>query len=241
MQAQDSLDNMMRTTARASSAPGSGRAALPPQPFYDARVEAQPAATIYKPDGSFQSLVIQNKMAPTSAKALQGQYARTIRHQKKHYIPNTTIFSRGRQHIAGRSYGEATRRCFDTDYSEHAQTSPIPSNPEKNRKIEHYLPPGSFVTHHFGDKKYQVPGYTGHITGVRDKYAVTYGNLTNVQMEEWAKTNPREYPGQVDGYAKTIKPRHTYILNSNPLPGGVLRSKPPTKMVSGHLTRLQYY
>lgn len=236
----DAIDSFVATSTmqRARSAPSS-QGALPPQVYKDGREQRHPI--VYKPDGSFQSLVVGNKMAPTDVVSQQGEYARAIRQQKKYLLPGTTTYIRGHQHVAGRTYGEAARRNFDTDYLMHVQTSPIPSNPEKNRKIEHVLPAGSFVTHHFGDKPYHIPGYTGHVTGVRDQYAVTYGNMTNTQMKNWSRTNPREYPGQVDGYAKTIKPRHFYTVNSNPLPGGVLRTTAPVKLVPGHLNRLQYY
>lgn len=234
----DSLDVMMAQTQQKEA---EAVQPLAPKMYVDSRQESQPAPLIYKPNGSFKSLVKQNKMLPSDQASMDVINNRKAREDRKHFIPGTTLYTRGKQHVAGRTFGEATNKSFETNYRDLAQESVIPSNPEENREVKHTMPPGSFITHHFGNKPYHIPGYTGHVTGIKDEYGITYGNLTNSQMKQWKADHPERSGRQAEGQAQTIKDPHVYVLNSNPLPGGVLRSDPPRKLVPGKTKMLQYY
>lgn len=228
---QDSLETFVAT----QTAPEEGW-----QEFKNGRDQPQPIC--YKCDGSFKSLVEQNKMPATDANDIAGDAARQNRQTEKHYIPGSTHFYRGKQHVAGATYGNSTRRAFTTPYAVQVESSTLPEDPQENRLVEHKLQKGSFVTTHFGNKPYQVPGYTGHISGTRDVYGQTYGSMTNDQMVQWKKDNPTwGKPEQREGYAKTTKAAHIYTVNSNPLPGGITRNVPPVKLVPSTLNTLQYY
>jgi len=194
----------------------------------------------YDPDGSFESLRESGKLkdqnAPSRAVGA-GEHVSS----KKFYIPGYTGFVRGQQHVSGRTYGEATRRALDTDYRENVCTSPIPSAPQNNRKVEHIQPVDTFVTNTFAGKEYHVPGYTGFVPGVRQVYSRTYGSATSQELYTHALQHPRSRAKEVDGFASSMRPRQTLIIDSAPLPGATRPSKRPEKLIPSHLQHLKFF
>lgn len=213
-----------------------------PPPFADWPCAQQQHPPMFKPNGSFQALRDGGKLADKEFTLSAQQAAIRSQGREKHYsLPGYTGFIRGMQHISGRTYGEATRRAYDTDYREHASTSPVPSDPNRNRKIPHVNPPNSFATHVHGDKVYNLPGYTGFVPGVRHTYAKTYGSATSEEMYKSSIRNPRPSPKEREGFAYTARPRQRLVLDSSPLPGQVATNTAPGKLIPAHLNSLRYF
>jgi hypothetical protein len=198
----------------------------------------------FRPNGSFKTLVQIGKLNLKSTVQGQGEQDAEVATRpydtRNQYMPGYTGFVRGSQHISGRTFGEATRRAMDTDYREHVCTSPIPSSPQNNRKIRQIQPPTSFVTHQFAGKRYMVPGYTGHVPGVRLTYAKTYGSATTQEIIKHSLLLPRVPSSVPRGYADTVRPRQFYPMSSAPLAGPTVESA-PVKLVPSHLKQLRYF
>jgi hypothetical protein len=196
----------------------------------------------FRPNGSHSALIAQGKLMKESTqqaselKLAEGERPQTNRQ----YMPGYTGFVRGMQHVSGRTYGESSRRCLDTDYREHVCTSPIPSAPQNNRKIRQIQPKTSFVTHQFAGKRYHVPGYTGHVPGVRDTYAQTFGGTTTQELYKSSLAIPRVPSNVPRGYADSFRPRQLMALSSAPLAGPTF-DKAPIKLVPSHLKQLRYF
>lgn len=202
-------------------------------PFYNARLEA--IRTVkprpYEPTGSFSHLRGHG----------ESMAARDTMQEKKHYMPGYTGFIRGSQHLSGRTYGEMTRRAYDTEYAEQVSKSPIPSDPHRNRRIQQ-LETNSLVNNeNFIKKTYHVPGYTGHVPGVRYTYAQSYGNSTSQEVQNWNATHNRPISQEQQDFAATSKPRMLIPLDSCPLPGAVYKQDPPEKMIPDHLKYLKFF
>lgn len=213
-----------------------------PPPFADWPCHPQQHPHMFKPDGSFQSLRHGGKLLDKTPTLSAEQAALRSQFREKHYnLPGYTGFIRGMQHISGRTYGAATAKAYDTDYREHACTSPIPSDPHHNRKIPHRNPPNSFATNVHGDKVYQLPGYTGFVPGVRHTYSTTYGSATSQEMYKSAIRDPRPSPIEREGFAYTAKPRQHLVLDSSPLPGQTATNEAPGKLIPSHLNALRFF
>jgi len=209
---------------------------VPMQVFREQRVGGRPL--VFVPTGNFDALRQQGKI--NDPKTREGVQAREIMREKKYYMPGYTGFIRGKQHISGRTYGEMTRRAYDTDYEEHLRTSPVPSGPEKNTKIPHADLVDTFVSNNLSHRKNHVPGYTGHVPGARQKYSKTYGDITHEQVNEFARTNPREPQASTAGFAKTSKMRYLLSIDSAPIPG-TMDCQKPVKLVPAHMEYLRYF
>lgn len=194
----------------------------------------------YEPDGSFEALAAAGKLRDQNGKKSfigAGEHVEN----KKFYIPGYTGFTRGLQHVSGRTYGEATRRALDTDYRENVCTSPIPSSPQNNRKVEHVQPPDTFISNTFAGKEYHVPGYTGFVPGVRQIFSRTYGSATSQELYTHALQHPRARAKEVDGFASSMRPRQQLVIDSAPLPGATRPSKRPEKLIPSHLQHLKFF
>lgn len=195
--------------------------------------------TQFQPNGSFAALRLAGKLADNVNS--QGIEARTIQKEKKYFVPGYTGFVRGSQHISGRTFGEMTRRAFDTDYREHVCTSPIPSGPQANRKIQHIMPENSFMSNigkNNGAK--HVPGYTGHVPGVRATFSKSYGAASAQEMASFLVDHPRDNPQEAENMASTCRPRQMLHIDSAPLPGTQV-SRPPDKLIPAHLKYLRFF
>ena len=149
---------------------------------------------------------------------------------------------RGRQHIAGRTYGETTRRALTSPYSEIVACDTIPSKPQENRHIEQAELKHTFAYSVFGNKRYHVPGYTGFVPNIRAQFGHGYGELTQAEMTRSHANNESHFDhGQVDGHAKTQYGRAKTSLTSNPLPGGSQTHQPPDMMIPRNVKYLKYY
>lgn len=190
---------------------------------------------VYRPNGSFAALQKQGKMEHSQT----GEYRQQMT-AKKSFMPGYTGFVRGSQHISGRTFGEATRRALDTDYRENLCTSPIPSAPQSNRKVRQEELANTFVTNTFGDRVYQLPGYTGHVPGVRATYSKTYGSTTSQEMNRWGSLTQRANPQERPGFAYTQRPRQMLVIDSAPLPGMTKTEKNPEKLIPAHLRYLKF-
>lgn len=194
----------------------------------------------YEPNGDFQALVDSGKLRPegTASRAVgAGEHVSN----KKFYIPGYTGFVRGKQHVSGRTFGSATRRALDTDYRENVCTSPIPSAPQNNRKVEHFQPRDTFVSNTFAGKQYHVPGYTGFVPGVRQAYARTYGSATSSELYTNSLQHPRKAAREREGFAHGMRPRGNLIIDPSPLPGPTGVSGPPSMLVPKHLQHLKFF
>jgi hypothetical protein len=194
----------------------------------------------FEPNGSFKSIRDAGKLGAPNERGISGGAAPYYQ-QKKHYIPHYTGFVRGLQHVAGRTYGEATRRALDTDYRENVCTSPIPSAPQNNMKINHIQPPNTFVSNTFAGKQYHVPGYTGFVPGVRQTYARTFGTATSQEMYTNSLQHPRQHPREAEGKAHSMKPRSFLVVDSAPLPGATRPQAAPDKLIPSHLQHLKFF
>lgn len=195
--------------------------------------------SVFQPTGSFDSLREQGKLSDPKTRG--GEQAREVQREKKYFMPGYTGFIRGQQHISGRTYGEMTRRAYDTDFDEHVQTSPVPSGPQGNRKVRHEDLHDTFVSNNLSHRHNHVPGYTGHVPGVRATYAKTFGESSMQQMAKFGATHPRASPQERQGYAATAKPRGLLPIDSAPLPGTNYCRVAPRKMIPGHLEYVQFF
>lgn len=212
---------------------------LPRQEFKYSR--SQPNAPVFRPDGRFDAL--RESGILSDPRTLPGEGARDTMREKKYRMPGYTGYIRGSQHISGRTYGEMTRRAYDTNYDEHLRTSPIPSGPQGNRKVPNAYLRDTFVTNNLSDRHNHVPGYTGHVPGVRATYSKTFGESTMQEMKRFGETysRPDAMATQQAGMASTIKPRQLLTIDSAPLPGTTYVTEPPAKMIPGNLKYLRFF
>ncbi len=134
------------------------------------------------------SLSPEEEEAERQARGDVPDYAR-----RKHFMPGYTGYIRGKQHIKGRTFGEATNRALERDYRELACTSPIPSDPAHNRKIPMARPSNTFVgAQKIGETMTHVPGYSGYIPRSRDAFGVTFGAISSAQLRSVNSTQDRE-------------------------------------------------
>lgn len=195
---------------------------------------------VFKPDGSFQALRQQGKLS--DPRTFEGEEARDVMREKKYFMPGYTGFVRASQHISGRTYGEMTRRAYDTEFAEHLRTSPIPSGPQANRKIPQQELQDTFVSNNLSFRENHVPGYTGHVPGARATYAKTFGETTLQQMKTFKDTYPRQNQSfSKPNFAATVKPRQLMPIDSAPLPGTTYRIDAPRKMIPPHIEYLRFY
>jgi len=196
-------------------------------------------ATLFRPNGSFDSLREQGKLRDSKNEDEEG--ARDVMREKKFRMPGYTGFIRGSQHISGRTYGEKTRRAYDTNFGELVCTSPIPSAPQGNRKITQKHLEDTFVDNNLSHRHNHVPGYTGHVPGVRATYSKTFGEATMQEMKTFGATYPRPSPADREGFAATIRPRDLLSVDSAPLPGTTYIHSAPVKLIPGHLKYLKFF
>jgi len=137
----------------------------------------------YQPENAFQAL--QDKSTNKHAKTRGIQQDTSTR---DYHIPGYTGFVRGSQHVAGRTYGEATRKALTTSYRENSCTSPIPSGPQNNGRIAQETNHDSFVSKVIGVKSYHLPNYTGYVPGVKTTFGKTYGASTSEHFAAQSKT-----------------------------------------------------
>lgn len=189
--------------------------------------------TGFQPGASFQCL-------RDSGKLVTGEKQVNPAMQQKHLMPGYTGFIRGHQHISGRSYGEMTRRAYNTPYEELVTTSPIPSEPQKNRKIQQDDLPNSYMYQVLQGKPYLLPNYTGHVPGARHCYARSHGEITRQMMAEHAKNHPRAPAQEAAGQAATSTCRMRLDVNSAPVPGSHNKTK-PVKLVPENVRYLKYF
>lgn len=194
----------------------------------------------FQPNGSFSALRLAGKLADTTTvKAID---ARSVQKEKKYFMPGYTGFVRGSQHISGRTFGEMTRRAYDTDYREHVCTSPIPSAPQANRKVQHRMPPNSYISNIANTgKANHVPGYTGHVPGVRQTYSKSFGAATAEEMDMFLSDHPRDPSQEAPRMASTCRPRQMLHIDSAPLPGGAKVETAPDKLIPSHLKYLRFF
>jgi hypothetical protein len=200
------------------------------------QLRQQPGPTKPYMPATFNSLCEAGKIATNEAVG-QGDPRRT-------YLPGYTGFVRGRQHISGRTFGETSRMASDINYTEHVVTSPIPSDPQKNRKIPHLDLEERFmygVTNKHAPN--HIPGYTGHVPCQRASYAKTFGSSTKKNMKTFSENHQRRHAQERNGYAHTIHARDFLHIDSNPLPGDItcIGARAPQKVLPAHLKYVQYF
>jgi hypothetical protein len=193
----------------------------------------------FNPQSSFKSLRDAGKLADLSTATPLPKTA--LHDEKKSFMPGYTGFIRGSQHIGGRTYGELTRRAYDTDYREHVCTSPIPSGPQANRKNAQIVPEDSFMSNISKNQVSHVPGYTGHVPGVRQTYAKSYGGATGQEMTKFLSEHPRANPQERPDFAFTARPRSFIPIDSAPVPGPQNTDKAPDKLIPSHLKYLRFF
>lgn len=248
MQQADSLDTMTRDQILAGPSEVKHRDQAMPQ--FQRAPRAQSA------EGNYTVWELKQQPGPTKAFRTGGSFNAMISSGKislgqdqqkpdtrRTYLPGYTGFQRGRQHISGRTFGETSRLANDIAYTEHVRTSPIPSNPQANRKIPHDDLKDRFMYGVTKNEFYQVPGYTGHVPGQRAAYSNTYGSSTKTQMANFQAKHQRRHPQEKPGYAYTSKARDFYHIDSTPLPGDIncVGAQPPRKVLPGHLQYVQYF
>lgn len=197
----------------------------------------KPPGALFRPNGSFDSLREQGKLQDGQLNELELRKMG----EKKFRMPGYTGFIRGSQHIAGRTYGEKTRRAFDTEFGELVKRSPIPAGPQCNRKIPMKERGDTFVDNNIGNRQNHVPGYTGHVPGVRATYSKTFGESTSQEMKTFGATYPRVRPADRPGFANTIRSNHLLTVDSSPLPGTTYVDKAPVRMIPSHLKYLKFF
>jgi len=191
----------------------------------------------FKPNGSFRTL--QAKLA--SGKSYHASRPSALTVDKDSYMPGYTGFIRGKQHIAGRTYGETTRRALEKDYREVVCTSPVPSAPQANRKIPQHTPDESFVSNTFANRTYHIPGYTGFVPGVRSTFSQSYGATTSSALQKhFSQHGADSRTPKKTGFAETSRARLPLPIDSAPLPGAIKTNKPPEKLIPAHLRELRY-
>jgi hypothetical protein len=195
---------------------------------------------IFKPNGSFKELEKSGKVSRRGEPPKEQPHP--LRLEKDQYIPGYTGYIRGKQHIAGRTYGETTRRALARDYREISCSSPIPSEPNANRRIRQTSVGDSFVSNTFSGRHYHVPGYTGFVPGVRSTFAMSYGSSTSQELLKHVETTRGGvlHRSAGEGFADTARPRHRIRIEPNPLPGGVTTNRPPEMLLPAHLRGLRF-
>merc|ERR1719231_723058 len=86
------------------------------------------------------------------------------------HVPGYTGFVRGSQHIAGATYGSTTRSAHKSygstpQFQQIDEEMELPTAP--NKKLHAKQPPPNLI-----------PGYCGYLTGARDHFGQTYGQVT---------------------------------------------------------------
>lgn len=166
---------------------------------------------------------------------------REIEDDNRHHVPGYSGFIRGSKEIAGRTYGETTRRALEVQNAEDPDDayrrlvcrSPIPSSPTQNRKIEKQPLSDTFVSHIEHGRQNRIPGYTGHVPGLRHSIGSSYGKSTHDIITQHSEspdgllfaTSTQRINASAPGHADTALARHEILLQSNPLPG---RQQPVT-------------
>jgi len=191
----------------------------------------------YQPSNSFQTL--QNRADGVHREPVE----RTVdRNSNGNHIPGYTGFIRGFQHVAGRTFGDGSRRALDVSYRDNVCSSPIPSSPQLNMKIAHTSDDNSFISKVIGGRTYHVPGYTGFVPGTKGAFSQTYGQATEQQLKRHMDLYPRSRQAKErDGFASGMKPRQHTVLLSAPLPGMSNPVAPPQKFIPKHVGNLQFY
>ncbi len=192
---------------------------------------------IFRPNGSFRVLKETGKLRcePHEAAIYQGRNRNDLA-DTPHFIPGYTGFVRSSQHIAGRTYGDATRRALTEDYRSIVSQSPIPSSPQNNRKIPLTGGTHTWGTSQIDNRVYHVPGYTGFVPGVRQTFGKGYGQATTEQLSKTIDTKSLKSTG----FADTAIRRSAQKLESNPLPGGSATHEAPEMYVPSHVKHLRY-
>jgi len=191
----------------------------------------------FKANSTFKTL--QAKLA--GGKSFHASRPSALTIERESYMPGYTGFIRGKQHIAGRTYGETTRRALEKDYREHVCTSPVPSAPQANRKIPHRTPDESFVSNTFANRTYHIPGYTGFVPGVRSTFSQSYGATTSSALQKhFAGHGGDSRTPEKSGFAETSRKRLQLNIDNAPLPGAIKTNKPPEKLIPAHLRDLRY-
>lgn len=247
-QEADSLDGMM-TRDRILAGPREVKHRDQTMPQFRHQPKPQPAEGNYtvwslrqqpgptKPfkTGSFNTMIESGKIA-------SGQSDGPV-DTRRTYLPGYTGFVRGRQHLSGRTFGEVSRKAAEIGYTEHVCTSPIPSDPQKNRKIHHDDLKERFMYGITKKEANHIPGYTGHVPAQRASYAKTFGSSTKQNMKNFADKHQRRHPQERDGYAYTIHARDFLHIDSCPLPGDInaIGAQAPQKVLPSHLQYVQYF
>jgi len=201
---------------------------------------------IFKPNGSFRSLKESGKLScEQHEKAIyQG---RTQNHlaKTKHYIPGYTGFVRGKQHIAGRTYGNSTRRALSKDYKTIVTASPIPPPPQQKRDIELKCRDDSFLNTVAPQSDSRIPGYTGYVPNVKSTVGKSYGAATSegIAKSKTLKGISNSTSNGNMGGTRCARPafsKHVNTLDSSPLPGGANTNQQPHMYVPSHVKYLRY-
>jgi len=241
-QVQDSLDYHLAGPAsvkqRDMEMPQFARTERAPSPQQN-YVLWQNAATAgpSKPfvQGSFTSLVDAGKIT-MDARRTDSQID-----DRPSLLPGYTGYIRGQQHISGRTYGEMTRMASETNYREQATTSPIPSAPQQNRKIQHLPLKDRFMYGVTKNQIYHLPGSTLHVPGQRATYGTTYGRSTRDQIRRHDDLHNRPHPQEMQNQAFPMRPRQFYHIESSSLPGPLGNTQPPKKVLPTHIQYLKFY
>jgi hypothetical protein len=196
---------------------------------------------VFQPNGSFKVLKETGKLSCLQYEAdIYRGRTRNELADTAHFVPGYTGFVRGKQHIAGRTFGDSTRRALNTDYREIVSHSPVPSSPQNNRKVKQDPTPETFAAKQFVGKIYHTPGYTGFVPGLKHQIGRSYGAATQEELSKTATLYNRSRNPDRAGFASTAYPRQQYKLDSNPLPGGSVTNTPPQMYVPKHLKYLRY-
>lgn len=221
--------------ARAQTAPNGARRRAIKNDFMEYVNPPPQYPYCYQPEQAFQSL--QDK-SQGHGNSVHDRAVKSRSEKRDYHIPGYTGYVRGSQHIAGRTYGEATRKAMTTSYRENLCTSPIPSGPQTNGRVPHVQNPNSFVSKVFAGKQYHVPGYTGFVPGVKAHFSRTYGSATGAAL---SKKGPKTRGlGTREGYASAMRNRELLVVAPAPLPGMMNPVGPPRKMVPGFVGQLQF-
>lgn len=99
-------------------------------------------------------------------------------------VPGYAGFVRGSQQVHGRPFGDATRRCesqkFRKCYELLANSDSLPAAPQcKESKVK--------------QPNFKVPGYQGHVTGIRHEYAMTFAQMTTSKNKKEFKVPDRSF------------------------------------------------
>jgi len=188
----------------------------------------------FRPDASFTPLTSGGKIQ------VDGQEAKARQQGGKYHIPGYTGYIRHKQHISGRRYSEMTRMAYSTGLVEHVTQENIPSDPQNNRRIPQQDLKDRFMYSVNKGKDYNLPGYTGHVPGIRPVYGQTCGKVTR---DGWDRhhENFENNPQERSGYAFSSTQRKPNHISSAPLPGSQMVSMPPTKLIPRQVAYLNYF